>query len=65
MLIKQVEATVTQQDEGIFEALASTYGLDRQGERVAHGAFKEHSAAGKTATRCCRWPGITSSTRPT
>ena len=41
MLIKQVEATVTQQDEGIFEALASTYGLDRQGERVAHGAFKE------------------------
>src|SRR3954452_9313801 len=41
MLTKQVTANVSETDEGTFTALASAYTLDRQGERVVPGAFKE------------------------
>ena len=56
----QVPVTVTEvEDEGSFVALASTWEIDRQGERVRRGAFKESSGAGRTAANRCRLSGTT------
>jgi HK97 family phage prohead protease len=42
---KQVAATVTETDQGVFTAIAAAYTTDRQGERIRPGAFSKTIAA--------------------
>jgi Escherichia/Staphylococcus phage prohead protease len=51
MLHMTKAATITETDQGLFSAVVSTYDLDRQGDRVAPGAFRRTIAEWKSTGR--------------